>query len=348
MSSQNEDEVRVSEEGTYEMLWNCQYCGTAKLLGNTHKFCPNCGGPQAPDARYFPADDEKIAVRDHEYVGADLVCPACQNPNAGNAEFCTQCGGPLTDAARSKRQADELREEGGKFAAEGAAGDAPKSDAKPESGGGSRKWLIFAVIALIVVGIGVFFFWTKQVSVELAAHSWAYEIRIEDYGPRSEKAWCDEKSRDAYDITRKREQRSERKVQDGEKCSTRRVDQGDGTYKEKRECRPKYRNEPVYSQRCYYQVDRWAHKRTEKAEAMNKNPRWPNARISRRGTCRGCEREQGRNEKYYLHFQGDKNKSYRCSVPQNQWNTAKVRSRWQLEIGAMAGDARCGTLKALK
>ena len=65
-------------EKTYEMMWDCEYCGSDKLLGVTHRYCPECGAAQNPDKRYFPPDDQKVAVQDHKYVGADLKCPACE------------------------------------------------------------------------------------------------------------------------------------------------------------------------------------------------------------------------------------------------------------------------------
>jgi hypothetical protein len=37
----------TTESGkTYEMLWDCRYCGTKKLLGKTHRQGPECGGEQ--------------------------------------------------------------------------------------------------------------------------------------------------------------------------------------------------------------------------------------------------------------------------------------------------------------
>ncbi|MDQ7024021.1 MAG: zinc ribbon domain-containing protein, partial [Anaerolineae bacterium] len=84
----------MSEGKTYEMLWDCQFCGTKRNLGLTHRFCPNCGAPQNPDARYYPSDEDKIEVRDHEYVGVDVTCPACGELNSAAAEFCGQCGSP--------------------------------------------------------------------------------------------------------------------------------------------------------------------------------------------------------------------------------------------------------------
>ena len=55
------------EETHYEMLWDCEYCGTDKLLGVSQKFCPNCGSAQNAEKRYFPKDDEKVAVADHDH-----------------------------------------------------------------------------------------------------------------------------------------------------------------------------------------------------------------------------------------------------------------------------------------
>jgi len=36
--------VTTESEKTYEMLWDCRYCGTKKLLGKTHRHCLECGG----------------------------------------------------------------------------------------------------------------------------------------------------------------------------------------------------------------------------------------------------------------------------------------------------------------
>jgi hypothetical protein len=51
---------RVAEAGTFQMLWDCKYCSTKKLLGVTHKFCPSCGAAQDANARYFPSDEEAM------------------------------------------------------------------------------------------------------------------------------------------------------------------------------------------------------------------------------------------------------------------------------------------------
>ena len=68
--------------GTYQMLWDCAYCDTTKLLALDHRHCPNCGGAQDAERRYFPSDEDKVAVEDHEFFGADWQCAACDSPNA--------------------------------------------------------------------------------------------------------------------------------------------------------------------------------------------------------------------------------------------------------------------------
>ena len=59
---------------TYEMLWDCSACGTKGLLGVSHRRCPNCGAPQDPTTRYFPAPGSEVLAADHVYAGADWRC----------------------------------------------------------------------------------------------------------------------------------------------------------------------------------------------------------------------------------------------------------------------------------
>jgi ribosomal protein L40E len=335
---------RIQPEAVYEMQWDCAFCGTPKLLGKTHRFCPNCGAPQDPAKRYFPADEEKVAVKDHEYVGADKICPACQNPNSASAEFCTQCGSPLDAAKAAQVQADEVRREGEKF---GSGKDKKRQAAVPPPPPKRNwiKWVAGGVGAIALIAI-VIVFWTQELGVELAGHSWQREIRIEDFNARSQSEWCDSMPGDAYNVSRHSEVRSHRQVPDGQECSTRRVDRGDGTYSERQECRTKYRSEPVYDDRCSYQVDRWAYGRSLIAQGKDKNPAWPALNLSRAGNCRGCEREGGRVETYTLHLQNPKDqKVYDCEVAADAWQNSQPRSRWKLEIGVVDGAARCGSLQ---
>jgi hypothetical protein len=348
-----------SEDNVYEMLWDCKFCGTKKLLGFTQKHCPNCGGQQDPSWRYYPSDSEKIAVKDQIYVGADKICPACQSLNGAKSEFCGNCGAPLTAAAEAKRLQDQQKAQGQSFETEDLAKrqrqefeqsvggrmrsqDTPKRSIKP--------WqIILAVVGLLICG-GVLatVFLTKDVTVSVSGHRWERAINIEQLKPESGRVvgTCGSAPIDAYNRSQRTEQVGSRQVPDGQECSTRRVDRGNGTFKEEQECHTKYRSEPVYGPVCYYTVDRWGVNRSVKAQGDLSTPvNWPPTNITSSCNSIGCEREGNRSEKYVLIFTQDSKKTFECAVPVEQWQNAKVESRFTVKQGVVLGDPRCDTLK---
>jgi hypothetical protein len=161
-----------------------------------------------------------------------------------------------------------------------------------------------------------------------------------------DEAWCDSKPADAYDVSRRREQRSTRKVPDGEECHTRDVDRGDGTFERRQECRTKYREEPVYDDRCYFTVDRWKTVRTEKAQGSGTQPapQWPQVRLGRTGQSLGAEREGARRETYTLSLSGSDGKTYSCSVPFQKWQAVSDGTTRPLKVGVLTGAADCDQL----
>lgn len=349
---------------TYEMQWDCQFCGTKKLLGKTHRFCPNCGAPQNPDARYFPADDEKVAVQDHVFVGVDKTCKACGELNAGNAEFCQQCGAPLSDAAQAKLVTDEQRidqQSGEQFTSSGSRDVVKeKFDAEMERVGVTKRknqganWQVFAVIgviALVIVAIAVAFLWKKEVAVLVTGHEWSREIRIEEYRTFTEQNWWDNRPL-GDDVVRGvcvEKQRSTRQVPDGQECRTRRVDNGDGTYREVEECQTKYRSEPVYDDWCTWTGKRWEYTRSVStgAQALTPAPYWGDVALRCAGQRTiGCEQEAGRNESYLVIFKGDDNRQYKCPFPQAEWQTIPIESSWTVQVRVVdANAADCDSLK---
>ncbi|HEX3596887.1 MAG TPA: hypothetical protein VHU80_17380, partial [Polyangiaceae bacterium] len=92
----------------YEMLWDCRFCGAKKLLGLTHRHCPNCGAPQSAEQRYFPSDADKVPAKEHEYFGADVVCVHCGVANSKNSKHCAGCGAPLERAPEIARREDQV------------------------------------------------------------------------------------------------------------------------------------------------------------------------------------------------------------------------------------------------
>ncbi len=353
---------RVYDAGTYQMLWDCQYCGTQKLLGLTHRFCPNCGAAQNPNARYYPAEDEMVAVEDHEYVGADQICPACNALNSGQAEYCGNCGQGLSAAAKARQLEAEHRAEGGRFDSSGSrdvvkeafSAEMQRVGVQPApraAAGGGPKWLPIALViiaVLVCVGIGVTLFATSDTTVSVTGHTWARQIAIEEFSPVERSEWCDSVPGGAYNLTQRREVRRYNRVPDGERCETVRRDNGDGTFRMEQQCTTIYRDDPVYDQKCYFLVNAWVQSRSEEAEGERlEEPHWPRIQLACEGQQRlGCERVAGRNERYLLLLRASEGDGeYSCPVDYDRWRGAALNSRWNLEVGSVLGDARCDSLE---
>jgi hypothetical protein len=344
-------------EKTYEMLWDCSYCKTPKLLGLTHRHCPNCGAPQDPTLRYFPSDAEKVAVQDHVYAGADKLCPACLVPNGARANNCGNCGSPLDGGKALQTRADQVHAEGQAFAGENEelarralaskpAGALAELAVPPPP---ARSWKLPLLVAFALALMSVLFvtcFWTKSVDLVVTGHTWTREVQIEQLASKSESAWCDAMPGDATSVTRTREARSERQVPDGETCATRRKDNGDGTFKEVKECTPKHRSEPVYDQKCSYRVNRWTHERSEKASGTSTKDQlvWPAVHLASTGTSVGAEREGKRVETYTVTLTDPANSTHDCSVSQSRWTAASDGSRWSGKSGVVTGALDCDSL----
>jgi RNA polymerase subunit RPABC4/transcription elongation factor Spt4 len=346
----------------YEMQWDCQACGTKKLLGKTHRFCPNCGSPQNPDSRYYPDDSEKVAVEDHVFVGADKTCPACNQLNAGDATFCQACGSPLDAAKIAAAVGAQTARDGEAFAAMGSRdvvkekfdAEMERVGVKKKNDAGGTNWKLYAIIAAVVVVIGAVIFLvtrTKETTVNVTGHEWNREIRIEQYNNFTEQGWWD--TQPAGDNVIRglctERQRSTRQVPDGEECTNRRVDQGDGTYREERQCRTKYRDEPVYDQWCTFTGQRWEYERAviTEAKSLAETPYWGEFTLSCDSQRRvGCEREAGRTETYNVVFTGEKSIEYRCPFPQTEWQSIRIESVWTVNVRVM--DERAADCTSLK
>ena len=157
----NENDPRAQDLGTYEMLWDCKFCGAEGLPARTHRHCPTCGAAQDPNTRRFPSDAEKKAVHDHVHKGADLICGACKTVNDGDAKFCRQCGAPLESAERAATIGDERRGAGEQFQAS-AQRDVAAEQMQRDLGAAqstARKgtpWLLIGLgVAAAVICVGI-------------------------------------------------------------------------------------------------------------------------------------------------------------------------------------------------
>lgn len=346
-------------EKTYQMLWDCKYCGQRKNLGLTHRCCPSCGGPQDPTSRYFPSDAEKIAVEDHPYAGADVLCPACNIAVSRAAKCCTSCGSPLAAGKDVRLRADQV---GNQFAGEtaqdakrewGLAPQLPRPQAPPTPKKGLNPLFVVLPIAVVLVlavlGGGLFLLLrTRPGSFTVASATWERTVQVDERKNVATSAWCDSVPSDGHVTGRHREQRSTQEVADGETCTTRRKDQGNGTFKEVQECTPKYKSLPVYDDKCDYDAPRWTTVRTAKASgSKTEPPAWPKVELSRPGSCVGCDREGVKTETYTVTLtEPATGETSSCNFPQAQWQGFSPGGRYDGKIGAVTGAIDCGSLVA--
>lgn len=343
------------------MLWDCKFCGTQKLLGVTHRHCPNCGAPQDPTRRYFPKEEDMVAVANPKYVGADKICPACSQPNSGDSTFCIACGADLATGKVAELQTErvigtgiaesETRQDVTKaqFDAEMARVKKEKAQ-KPVLLGLRKKELILIsgviLLALCVVAVVFAVTYRKTTTGTISALTWERTIDIQDFQPRADSGWHETVPGDAYNRSCSERQRSTRRVPSGSHQECKDVDQGNGSFK--RECHTvtDYRSEPVYDQWCSYTVDRWAYKRSVKASGQGKvpPPTWPTFILSTGNGRYGGEQESTHHEKYTVTIRDKDKKTHDCSYDETKWTTFDVGQSVTLKL-RLGGSADCSTLK---
>ena len=336
--SQNDGGGQRISAPVYEMLWNCEYCSATKLLGKTHRHCPQCGAAQDPSARYFPPDEEKIAVQDHVYFGVDWKCINCQTPNSSASAFCGNCGAPKDGSGKVELAHDKPEEE--------SADTAPPPE--PDQGGGKGKavgcCVLFFIIGLVLF-CGLSTFWTKSSTLTVSGHTWERTIQIEAYGPTSKSDWCDKMPSDAYDVRKSDKQRDVEKIPDGEDCTTKNVDNGDGTFRQEEECTTRYRDKPIYDDWCSYTIDQWSQSRVASAAGSDLSPSWPSSDVNTCNKARvGCEREGQRGETYTVTFRGD-GETHSCELSESEWRSLSDGDTVEGEVSMVTGGLQCGSLK---
>jgi hypothetical protein len=317
-------------ESTYEMLWRCEFCNTDRLRGKSQRFCPNCGAAQETKNRYFPTAEDLIAVDNTDYQGVDIICPACSTASAANSRFCQRCGSPLKEAKTVELKQDMV------------------SPIKPVEPSGVAIKII--LLCLILAGISyctVERFWNKNVNLELVSSQWQKEIKIEQFQSVTDSSWCDSMPVNAFNISRESRIRRHNKVADGQTCEKIRTDKGDGTFTSRQSCTTKYRDEPVYADKCSYSINRWQYKRSLILKGDDKQAHDPAINLINPGTCSGCEREAAHVKKYVLSFRNlaGEPSPIICEVPENIWQQAAVPSRWTMDVSVISDTAHCASLK---
>ncbi|MEM9265389.1 MAG: hypothetical protein AAGA46_07685 [Cyanobacteria bacterium P01_F01_bin.13] len=200
--------------------------------------------------------------------------------------------------------------------------------------------------ATLFTGYGLLSLWKEPTVVEVADHHWVRSIAIETYQKQSKSDWKDSVPGDANNVSCSRRQKDTKKVADGKTCSTRQVDQGDGTFREERSCETTYRSEPIYGSYCSYTVNRWSSGGATSVASGNSLadiPQWPNPTYkSCSSTQLGCQRQDKRTETYTLRLIDTANgKEHTCKVSYPEWHTTPIGTQFDAKVGKLVGGVNC-------
>ena len=314
-------------EKTYEMQWDCEYCGAKKLLGLSQRYCPTCGGPQNPAKRYFPAESDKVAVEDHPFVGADATCPACRHAMSRACNNCSNCGSPIDAGKQVAMHGGQQQGAGGQWQ--------PAESTEARGGASASKRKIGLIVGLIVMALVVLVVartaLKKDAVLSVVRHSWMREITIERFDEVEEQGACRSVPAEGRILSRTTPE---------PKCTMTRVDKGDGTFKETKAC-----TEPA--ELCTYRIDKWKAARTAKETGgLESAPTWPALNL-RLGNCRGCERTAAKTESYTVGFDDAQGKPHDCEVTDvNRWKGFAKGAKFGAQIRVVGGDLDCDSLKA--
>lgn len=228
----------------------------------------------------------------------------------------------------------------------------------------AAHWVIGIGVAALVLLIMLVLFWKKDIAVEVQGHTWERTIAVERFKSVHDSAWCTTKPSDAYNVSRRRELHHVDHVPDGQTCRTvpgsescRNVDNGNGSGStvctrspDRQVCETRYRDDPVYADKCYFDVDRWRHQRDAVARGtrLQPAPTWPEPEFKSCTTTRlGCERLGPRTQQYLVHFvsaDADR-KVFECEYPQPRWSGYGPGSVWNARVGVLWQRLDCDSLE---
>lgn len=344
-------------EQFFEMLWNCEPCGTHELLAKSQRHCPMCGAAQDPKQRYFPEPDQEVEAKGHRYVGVDWACTYCESPNSAAAVFCINCGGPKEGAKNVARVIDTAAQTTAPTPLASALATPPRPPTAPGANAPGLptgfKWFM-AILGVVAVGCAylviqfvIQLFSLHGERVQLVEKSWSRSVAVEHFTAVKSSDWCDAMPAGAYQIRSTQAQRSTREIQTGEVCVNTRNDMGDGTFTKHRECTPSFRQEPVFDAQCSYLINRWQVLRTDDlAGGAQLAPAWPSPVLANpllQGDSVGAQRVGLRGETYRVTLRSQQGDSWQCELSEQAWTSLAENQSMALQVRGTGG-ANCDSL----
>ena len=287
----------------YEMVWDCKFCGAQKVIGahaigivrivgrsRMEKRATFRRTPSASRCRTTDMSGRTSCVGIVELrpaIARGVAAIAARRWEKGRASRsartrCTRRTRPMPD----KLVAELARERSG------VAAPAAPTPKKTLSAGLDRAARARRVVLCGGLGFAFAFFGRNKCAfTRQRPTSGSAPIAIETLNPpvALDSAWCDACCLRGRPWTRRhREERVKKQVSGRRKtCSKRKVDNGDGTFHEKQECTPKFKDEPVYDDKCDYRVNPLAYRTGghRSGQLRLRSVSWPASNVARPGVA---------------------------------------------------------------
>lgn len=341
------------------MFWDCEQCNTKKLLGVSHRHCPNCGAVQDESKRYFPTDGEEVEIVNHKYYGIDWDCQYCSTPNSDKSNNCVNCGSSkegtievdLVGQQKPKirnianNQKVEVKDTATKSSNYRKTLNHKIKENTTLSMSGKNKTLfgLLGVAITLIIGFLIYgFFKIENHTLTVNKKTWSRTVNIETYSSVRKSDWCSSMPYDAYSVSSIREVRSHTQVADGESCNNIKTDLGDGSYSSRRVCTTNYRSKPLYDNRCTYNVNRWRFSNSLLAQGNEDDKIYfPDSSqyTQKNGNFLGNTRLGTRSESYRVVFtyQDKKKVTTQCSFNQLKWQKFTINSMYVGRVRTIGG-----------
>ncbi len=114
----------------------------------------------------------------------------------------------------------------------------------------------------------------------------------------------------------------------------RKVDQGDGTFREVKHCEPRYKSREIYDDKCDYEVNKWSKVRTSErtGQSLAAAPEWPVLNLAASCNRVGCERQGDKHETYEVQLKSPDGSVETCSITQDRWLNSGLGQRYVAKV----------------
>ena len=326
--------------------WLCDFCLT--LNNDDFSECQNCGAPKDKSKMNYFENRQKVDMQKAKRNQQNL---APQQEFPSDRKSISQDQQPYRNTTTSSPSVNDSYQQS--KTQRNTYNPKPKAPQKKKA----PKILAISAIALVAVllltGL-ISLFIPKEQSGTVDSFAWEYSIAVEEYKTFQESDWSlppgarlsysqqeikgYERVLDHYET--KTRTYTEQVLDHYETVVTGYKDNGNGTFSEitsqqpvyrtetKTETyqEPVYRDEPIYATKYYYEIDRWAYKKSIKTSADGKEPYWGTYSFSTN------EREGSRTETYKITIITEEDERKEYTVDKDVWNKLQKGDTVKLKV----------------